>query len=536
MYVDGKVPTAVLCIAVAGGVFAYCGAAVAEPALTLPSRQAESGSTRARGKIVYVQGVSPSGTELSARVSGEVVVPAEFYPCRQCHGEQGRGGLEAGIRIPDITWSTLTAPDGAVTASGSLRPGYTGSTLARAIREGLDSRGQPLDIIMPRYTIADADLADLLAYLQVLGADDAPGTTPTMVRIGTLLPLGGARAEQGSAIEEILRKYFEQSGGESAINGRRIDYVVRDAGDTAESALAAAEQLIAEEGPMFCMVANAGAGADPRVLAFFTGRGVPVIGPLTFAADTDPLIFHVLPDLGDQARAAARVLVREIANGIAVVRATDGDAAYMADAFIDECIHRGSACVSVDLSSESMDALVVRLHNQAVEGVALFGSPSVVASFSDAARRQDWAPHLVVSAVLSGGSHPSYAGGFSLIAPPMALRRSHPEGERFVQLAPDRAGPGSALRMAAFAAAEISVDALKTSGRALTQRKLIAALSSIDRFETGVTPPLRYGPGRRRGLRGAVIVTPAAIDTKEAIEWVDVSESFDGSSDDRRPR
>jgi len=81
--------------------------------------------------------------------------------------------------------------------------------------------------------------------------------------------------------------------------------------------------------------------------------------------------------------------------------------------------------------------------------------------------------------------------------------------------------------MAAFAAAEVMVEALKRSGRNLTRSKLLIALRSIDRFETGVTPPLHYGPGRRRGLRGAVVATSAA-DGDEDFEWVDVSETPGG--------
>ena len=45
---------------------------------------------------------------------------------------------------------------------------YTEALLKRAITQGLDSSGAPLDPAMPRWRMGEQDLNDLIAYLKTL--------------------------------------------------------------------------------------------------------------------------------------------------------------------------------------------------------------------------------------------------------------------------------------------------------------------------------------------------------------------------------
>jgi len=47
-------------------------------------------------------------------------------------------------------------------------PLYTDETIKRAITQGEDPDGEPLDWPMPRWTMSDEDLNDLLEYLKGL--------------------------------------------------------------------------------------------------------------------------------------------------------------------------------------------------------------------------------------------------------------------------------------------------------------------------------------------------------------------------------
>ena len=170
------------------------GALAAQPAVSFAADLADGTAARGlsaaevRGKALYQTGKSARGNEITATIAGEIELSATLYSCGQCHGADGRGRLEGGVLVPEIRWSRLTAPHGVPTYLGGLRPSYAKTDVERAVRDGVDSAGTPLDPLMPRYAIGEDDLADLMAYLRVLGTEAAPGVSEDTIRVATLLP------------------------------------------------------------------------------------------------------------------------------------------------------------------------------------------------------------------------------------------------------------------------------------------------------------------------------------------------------------
>jgi hypothetical protein len=81
-----------------------------------------------------------------------------------------------------------------------------------------------------------------------------------------------------------------------------------------------------------------------------------------------------------------------------------------------------------------------------------------------------------------------------------------------------------ATQLASYAAAELLVAGLEGCGRDLTRACLVARLEDLQGFDTGVAPPLRYGPGRRIGALGAhvVVVDLKAKQYRPVGPWVPV--------------
>jgi hypothetical protein len=50
-------------------------------------------------------------------------------------------------------------------------------------------------------------------------------------------------------------------------------------------------------------------------------------------------------------------------------------------------------------------------------------------------------------------------------------------------------------------------EGMKQAGRDASREKLINALEGLHDFDTGLTPLISFGPGRRLGLNGAHVVT-----------------------------
>jgi hypothetical protein len=62
------------------------------------------------------------------------------------------------------------------------------------------------------------------------------------------------------------------------------------------------------------------------------------------------------------------------------------------------------------------------------------------------------------------------------------------------------------VQLAAHAAEQLLLEALKRSGRDLSRRKLLATLETLQSFETGLMPPLSFNADRRIGSMGGYLL------------------------------
>jgi cytochrome c oxidase subunit 2 len=122
---------------------------------------------RSNGEQIYFTATSQRGSLITADMGMGPMVG--MMACANCHGPDGRGGrvrmMMGSFVAPDIRYKTLTAAEH---AEGEEHPPYTDETIKRAITQGIDPAGKPLDWPMPRWTMTEADLEDLLAFLKTL--------------------------------------------------------------------------------------------------------------------------------------------------------------------------------------------------------------------------------------------------------------------------------------------------------------------------------------------------------------------------------
>ena len=118
------------------------------------------------GRSIYLYGTSDSGSPVTYTDGSNTMMQGRLA-CATCHGADGHGGtfyvMMRSYHAPDITWATLSGPD-----PDMQHPPYTADTLQRAITEGLDPGGSPLDYPMPHWQMSQSDLNDLIAYLKTL--------------------------------------------------------------------------------------------------------------------------------------------------------------------------------------------------------------------------------------------------------------------------------------------------------------------------------------------------------------------------------
>ncbi len=88
--------------------------------------------------------------------------------CASCHGANGQGLSTPMSVSPNISYHNLTDPAGMLEPDGTRGMKYTDALTRRAVTQGVDAEGQPLNPIMPRWQLTDAEWSDLLAYLETL--------------------------------------------------------------------------------------------------------------------------------------------------------------------------------------------------------------------------------------------------------------------------------------------------------------------------------------------------------------------------------
>ena len=139
--------------------------------------------------------------------------------CVSCHQRSGLGTIEGHVTFPPVTSEYLFHPRAAHDAGEPLLPyveslhgnrdPYTDATLARAIRDGLDSQGRPLSFVMPRFALGDEDMAALIAYLKKLGVRQVPGVTDTVLHFATIVTPDADPAKRRGMLD-VLENYFIQ--------------------------------------------------------------------------------------------------------------------------------------------------------------------------------------------------------------------------------------------------------------------------------------------------------------------------------------
>ncbi len=172
----------------------------------------------AAGPSIYLRGVLGSGAPLEGtRGAGGAVAGADAA-CVNCHQRSGLGTVEGRVSVPPITGAYLfhsRAHDASepllpyVEGLRGNRDPYTEATLARAIREGLDSQGRPLSPVMPRYALGGEDLAALVDYLKALDARRVPGVTDTVLDFATIVTPDADPLKRRGMLD-VLEQYFAQ--------------------------------------------------------------------------------------------------------------------------------------------------------------------------------------------------------------------------------------------------------------------------------------------------------------------------------------
>lgn len=485
-----------------------------------PAAAGDLTDSEVRGKRVYAEGRG-AGSPITAYVGRDSTpVPASALPCANCHGEDGLGRPEGGVVPPNITWRYLLKPYGHAHSGDRRHPAFTEETVGRAIVDGVDPAGNRLAVAMPRYEMAETDLADLIAYLKRLETDRDPGLAPDSIRIGTVLPLTGRFESLGQAMKEVIEAAFDDVNAGGGIHGRRLELVISGDPGGRDDPLAAMRQLLAV-GDVFALVSVFTAGAEAEMAAITEPAGVPLVGPITLLPAArkggDRHTFHLFSGMAEQARALAAFAAERLslaAPRTVVVRAADDINAAAASAAVAEAGARGwpePATVAYRPGRLDAPTAAGRFAAEPPEAVFFFGWRQDLPQLLQAAWADGRRPYVLLPGSLAAplllDLRAELAGRVYLAYPSLPMSAAD-DGDAFTELLRRHALAARHLpaQVSAHAATRLLIEGLKRAGRVLSRRKFVAELEDVRDFRPGLTPPLSYGSNRRVGARGAYVV------------------------------
>lgn len=168
-----------------------------------------------RGAQIYATGRQADGRAVIASRAGVGELPATGGACVSCHRPSGWGGVEGSVLVPPVAGPVLFAPgrppsvaprQGRQWLRHQTRSAYTGTSLARALADGLDPDGVALSEAMPRYRLDPQAMADVQAYLHQLGRGGSPGVAQGVMHLATVIT-PDAPPDRALAVREAMSRW-----------------------------------------------------------------------------------------------------------------------------------------------------------------------------------------------------------------------------------------------------------------------------------------------------------------------------------------
>ena len=491
----------------------------------------------ARGKHIYTKGESTSSRIITAAVAtSQAPASASILPCIQCHGVDGRG---IGIISPDINWEVLVDPDGHEHLQRKHGP-YDESSVAIAIRDGVDPDGNALEATMPRYKMSDPDMADLVAYLKRIDAELDPGISADAIRIGTILPTSGPLGGAGQAMRQMIEAYFTFVNATGGVHGRDLELVVGEYGNDSTPAFWAVQDLVRFQEP-FALVGAYLPAFGAELEALVEEQQLPSVGPYAWlGTERDARYeFFLQAGLAEQSLALVRAVSSQAIAAqaeqprLAVIHPAGDDFDALAEHLRERVKSDGiDYVVKLPFVPGSFDAgaLVARADKADVDTVVFLGSADEFAALGAQAAASEWRPTLLAPGILSERGvfdlPESFGGQVFLSYASLASDYTQEGSNLFEALHRDAALDYrfSAAQVMAFSAARVLVEALERTGPMPSRERFVSALETLSDFEPGLSAKVSYSPGRRMGPGGAWVVRVDLIERRLDAEqrWVEV--------------
>ena len=349
-----------------------------------------------------------------------------------------------------------------------------------------------------------------------------PGVSSRTIKIGSNMILTGAAAFWGQGSDKGARAYFKHVNDQGGINGKMIEFINTDNQYKPVVAVAAVKKLI-EKDEVFVLMGLQSAACILAAEKIFSEANVPLIAPITTGqAMVKPPrkeLFVVFTQYSDQGKVLVDYLSTDPKGKSVRIAAIYQDDEFGKDGLegVEEGAKRypGMEVVAKEpfaRGAKEFSSQVLKCKNSGADGLFISCSVAEAAMIMKESEKLDWKPLFMV---LSGAADeklielagPVSEGLIAVTNVVIPTEKENPFVKKTTAII-HKAYPDQAINVPAVdgvAVAMVTVEAFRRAGEELTRKKVIEALESMKNFETGIIPPVSFGPSQRQGCTGAFV-------------------------------
>lgn len=349
-----------------------------------------------------------------------------------------------------------------------------------------------------------------LLYLCGTGAHAEPGVTDSTVTLGMSAPFTGPGASFGAALKEGVELYLRNVNENGGINGRKLELLAQDDGDSPARTLDNTKKMIGE-GRVLALLSYYGTATTEAILPLLNETGTPLIGVASGAESLrDPLqrqVFNLRASYLDEADAIVTQLDSQGLNNIAIFYHNDStgrSGVNGAKAAMARLALRPLAVAGVEPGAPNIAKAASDIAASNPQAVVAIAPARIMAEFVRQLQAHGAFPQVIGLSVLADEPLVKEIGtkgrglGISQVMPyPWSM--SLPVTQQYLSLLKqNRNAAPSYYGLEGFLAAKLCVEAIRKAGKNPTRARLVAALEGEHDLGGYF---VRFGPGNRSGSK-----------------------------------
>jgi ABC-type branched-subunit amino acid transport system substrate-binding protein len=234
-------------------------------------------------------------------------------------------------------------------------------------------------------------------------AGDAPGVTPTKIKIGGIFPLSGPASSIGQ-VGQGVQAYVQSINDRGGIHGRKVDYVMMDDAYSPPKAFEHVRKLVESDEIAF-MFSQLGTAGNSAVAKYLAAKHVPTIAIVTgaskFTSVKDyPLTTTGLVSYDTEGKIYAKYLMRALpAAKYAILYQNDDLGRDYVNAFkavLGADFDKRVVTASYEVTEPTVDSQVVSLKSSGAQALFVAGTPKFAAQAIRRAAETGWKATILI--------------------------------------------------------------------------------------------------------------------------------------------